>query len=129
MPVLETVPWTRPQGLLTRSDIPRRQWNRGIEARRPYDLLLADPGRSHNVTINPIKKSPPNIEPGASSIRSYPPHLTGPRPPVTFPLSPLNNLVMVYSVVPGALTTRTSLGMEWIACETRISPRHGVVGR
>jgi hypothetical protein len=79
MPALETVPWTAAaEGLLIRSDIPRRQWNRGMEARQPQDLLLADPGRSHNVTINPIKKSRASIEPGASSIRSYQPRLTGP---------------------------------------------------
>ena len=69
MSVQLPAPRTPAAGLLTRSDIPRRQWNRGMQADRPQDLLRADPGRSHYVTINPTKKSRANIEPGASSIR------------------------------------------------------------
>jgi hypothetical protein len=69
MSVHPPAPRTPAAGLLTRSDIPRRQWNRGMEADRLQDLLHADPGRSHNVTINPTKKSWASIEPGASFIR------------------------------------------------------------
>ena len=113
MPALETVQWTAAaEGLLIRSDIPRRQWNRGMEAGQPQDLLLADPGRSHNVTINPIKRvgRALNRAPHPSVLTNL--ALRALRRLVTFPLSPLNNLVMVYCVVSGALTTRTSLGME-----------------
>jgi len=49
--------------------------------------------------------------------------------PVTSPLSPLYDLVMVYSVVSGASTTELRKTWRWIACRTGIAPRHGVVGR